>query len=58
MPQRNLFFGRPTGSAMPLAWAHAEYLKLCRSLDDDRVFDTPPQTVDRYLVERVTTHVR
>jgi glucoamylase len=23
IPDRGLFFGRPTGSAMPLAWAHA-----------------------------------
>lgn len=49
VPERELFFGRPAGSAMPLVWAHAEYLKLARSLADGRVFDTPPQTVDRYL---------
>ena len=34
---------------MPLVWAHAEYLKLRRSLRDGRVFDLPPQTVKRYL---------
>jgi glucoamylase len=34
---------------MPLVWAHAEYLKLSRSLQDGRVFDLPPQTVARYL---------
>ena len=28
------------GSAMPLVWAHAEYVKLLRSLRDGRVFDT------------------
>ena len=27
-PMRVLFPGRPTGSAMPLAWAHAEFVKL------------------------------
>ena len=53
IPEHDLYFGRPTGSAMPLAWAHAEYVKLCRSLRDGRVFDMPPQTVRRYLVERV-----
>jgi glucoamylase len=37
---------------MPLVWAHAEYLKLLRSLRDGRVFDMPPQTVQRYLVEK------
>jgi glucoamylase len=50
LPERELFFGRPSGSAMPLVWAHAEYLKLIRSLHDGRVFDLPPQTVKRYLV--------
>ncbi|KAJ8135882.1 hypothetical protein OY671_010905, partial [Metschnikowia pulcherrima] len=28
----HLYKGRPTGSAMPLAWAHAEYIKLLRSV--------------------------
>jgi glucoamylase len=54
VPERELFFGCPSGSAMPLVWAHAEYVKLRRSIDDGRVFDTPPQTVKRY-VERTTT---
>jgi glucoamylase len=53
--ERELFFGRPSGSAMPLVWAHAEYVKLQRSLRDGRVFDTPPQTVQRYLVQRVAS---
>ena len=52
MQERELFFGRPSGSAMPLVWAHAEYLKLLRSMRDGRVFDMPPQTVQRYLVEK------
>jgi len=53
LPERELFFGRPSGSAMPLVWAHAEYVKLCRSLADGRVFDLPPQTVRRYQVLKV-----
>ena len=28
IPERFLFPGRPTGSAMPLLWSHAEFLKL------------------------------
>lgn len=48
IPHRELYFGQPTGSAMPLVWAHAEYLKLCRSLSDGEVFDMPPQTSQRY----------
>jgi glucoamylase len=54
-PERELFFGRATGSAMPLVWAHGEYVKLRRSLRDGRVFDLPPQTVQRYLVDKVTS---
>lgn len=48
LPERELFHGLPSGSAMPLAWAHAEHIKLLRSLRDGKVFDTPPQTVARY----------
>ncbi len=54
IPMRELFRGRPSGSAMPLVWAHAEYLKLVRSLQDGRVFDRPDATWRRY-VERATT---
>lgn len=53
IPSRELLIGRPSGSAMPLVWAHAEYVKLLRSLHDGLVFDTPPQPVQRYQVERV-----
>lgn len=47
-PELELYNGHPAGSAMPLVWAHAEYIKLLRSLRDGRVFDLPPQTVARY----------
>ncbi|MDW8402979.1 glucan 1,4-alpha-glucosidase [Chloroflexus sp.] len=53
LPERELFFGRPSGSAMPLVWAHAEHLKLCRSLRDGKLFDLPPQPVARYLSQQV-----
>ena len=55
IPDRELFIGHASGSAMPLVWAHAEYLKLCRSLFDGRIFDQPPQTVERYLVQQTTS---
>ena len=55
IPERGLFIGHASGSAMPLVWAHAEYVKLCRSLRDGEIFDRPPQTVQRYLVEKVTS---
>lgn len=43
-----LVFGKPAGSAMPLVWAHAEYVKLLRSRRDGEVFGTPPQPRARY----------
>jgi glucoamylase len=51
IPKHELQLGRPSGSAMPLVWAHAEYVKLQRSLHDGHVFDLPPQTVERYLTK-------
>jgi glucoamylase len=45
----HLFLGRPTGSAMPLMWAHAEYLRLLRSTMEGRVFALQPDVADRYL---------
>jgi glucoamylase len=52
IPERELFAGKGTGSACPLVWAHAEYIKLRRSLLDGKIFDQPPQTVDRYLTKK------
>ncbi|HWI51638.1 MAG TPA: glycoside hydrolase family 15 protein, partial [Symbiobacteriaceae bacterium] len=51
-PQRKLYLGRPTGSAMPLMWAHAEYIKLLRSTYDGRVFDLIDPVHDRYCGDR------
>ena len=58
IPEQELFFGQPSGSAMPLVWAHAEYVKLRRSLHDGRVFDMPPQTVERYQVNKAGSPIR
>lgn len=58
VPGRDLHRGRPTGSAMPLVWAHAEYVKLLRSLRDGRVFDRPPQPVQRYLEDHTVSRHR
>jgi glucoamylase len=43
-----LCLGGPAGSAMPLVWAHAEYLKLLRSAVDGKVFDCIPVVEQRY----------
>ena len=52
IPERELFLGKPSGSACPLVWAHSEYVKLVRSLKDRKVFDQTPQTVRRYRIEK------
>ncbi|MFN4260349.1 MAG: glycoside hydrolase family 15 protein [Gemmataceae bacterium] len=48
-PDLFMYLGRPTGGAMPLCWAHAEYIKLVRSAADGQVFDLIPEVADRYL---------
>ena len=44
--------GRPTGSAMPLLWAHAEYIVLLRSVSDGVPFDRIEPVAARYLAHR------
>lgn len=58
IPDRELFRGRPSGSAMPLAWAHAEYITLLRSLAEGAVFDMPSLTVQRYQRNRQLPRIR
>jgi len=52
IPTRGLAAGRPTGAAMPLVWAHAEYLKLAASRVLKRPFDRPTSVWERYRGER------
>jgi glucoamylase len=52
VPERGLSIGRPTGSAMPLAWTHAEYLKLVASRALGHAFDRPAAVWQRYHGER------
>jgi glucoamylase len=47
-PDRRLWIGQPAGSAVPLVWAHAEYLKLLRSALDGKVFDCVDPVYERY----------
>lgn len=47
-PEYLMYLGGPTGAAMPLMWAHAEYLKLLRSRADRQIFDFLPEVADRY----------
>ena len=47
-PGARLQEGRAVGSAVPLVWAHAEYLKLLRSALDGKVFDRVDAVFARY----------
>jgi glucoamylase len=47
-PEKRLRKGQPAGSAVPLVWAHAEYLKLLRSAMDGKVFDRIDPVYERY----------
>lgn len=48
VPAHDLYFGRPTGSASPLVWAHAEFLKLLASARTGEVFECYPPVAARY----------
>jgi glucoamylase len=52
IPTRDLYPGRPSGSAMPLVWAHAEYIKLCMSHAQGYPIDRPIRTWQRYRGQR------
>jgi glucoamylase len=55
LPSRHMFLGCPTGSAMPLVWSHAEYIKLLHSEHDGRVFDLLAPVRKRYIDEEAAT---
>jgi glucoamylase len=44
--------GRPSGSAMPLAWAHAEFIKLFASRQRGQALDRPAAVWQRYQGRR------
>ncbi len=50
VPDEGMYEGRSAGSAQPLVWAHAEYIKLLRSVADGKIFDTIPVVAERYAV--------
>ena len=52
LPSEGMYFGRSAGSAQPLVWAHAEYLKLLRSVADGKVFDRISVVQERYAVAK------
>jgi len=52
LPSEGMYLGRSAGSAQPLVWAHAEYIKLLRSVADGQVFDRISVVADRYAVPK------
>ncbi|PRY31880.1 glycoside hydrolase family 15 protein [Pseudosporangium ferrugineum] len=44
--------GTPTFSATPLAWTHAQFLRLARNLAERRITEQPAVVADRYLGRR------
>jgi glucoamylase len=51
IPSEGMYEGRSAGSAQPLVWAHAEYVKLLRSVVDGKIFDTISVVEERYAVQ-------
>ena len=54
---KHLFPGKPTGSAMPLAWAHAEFVKLVFSHLTGEPIDRPHAVWQRYQGQRPTASI-
>ncbi len=52
IPARRLYPGRATGSAMPLVWAHAEFIKLAHSRATGWPLDRPDAVWRRYSGKR------
>jgi glucoamylase len=52
IPERDLWPGKPTGSAMPLVWAHAEFLKLLVSRQRKRPVELLQCVEARYAATR------
>jgi glucoamylase len=51
IPEKQLFPGRPSGSAMPLLWSHAEFLKLLIASADRRPLELL-QTVEQHFADQ------
>ena len=52
LPERRLYPGSATGSAMPLVWAHAEFIKLAHSRAAGHPVDRPDAVWRRYAGQR------
>jgi glucoamylase len=57
LPEGKMRRGRPTGSAMPLCWSHAEYLTLVRSHKDGVCFDRIEPVYQRYAIAKMGSKI-
>ena len=55
VPEHDLYRGRASSSAMPLAWTHSEFIRLLRSIRDGKVFDCPEDAWERYVNNHSST---
>jgi glucoamylase len=53
----NLAFGEGTGSATPLAWSMAQFIRLAVNLQEGRNLDTPDIVYNRYARSGIPTQV-
>lgn len=53
LPERGLYPGQPSGSAMPLVWAHAEFLKLLWALQKGEPLERLSAVAARYATPRL-----
>ena len=57
LPDGKMKRGGPTGSAMPLCWAHAEYVTLVRSHKDGVCFDRIGPVYQRYALAKTASTI-
>ncbi len=57
IPDKGMFFGEPAGSAMPLCWAHAEFISLVRSQKDGVCYDRIDPVYQRYACKQQNNRV-
>lgn len=57
LPDRSMKLGEPTGAAMPLCWAHAEYVALVRSYRDGVCFDRIEPVYQRYTATKTGSDI-
>ena len=57
-PNKELRFGEGTGSATPLAWSMAQFIRLAMNIKHGRNVETPGVVADRYLKPSERKHGR